>query len=245
MKKRYISTALLVIMASAAVGEDPIPTLSEFHSRGYKAFAAGEKEKALAIFAEAHKKFPEDAYVSDNLAGLLMLKKDYDEALAVLEQAHKNHPKDAAIIEKLGHVYLKLKRFPDAVKVYTEGTKILPDKKEFWHGLGTSELMIMAENGGGGVFTDASVRALDKATKIDPKDADIWFTIGEAYYLRIYYGDENDRAEVIASYKKADELGYEGAKAKALVAEKLETFKQALDRSLKEDKQKKPRQDNR
>jgi tetratricopeptide (TPR) repeat protein len=135
-----------------------------------------------------------------NLRALINCAFDYEasgafaRALKLLQQAHDILPKDANIVVWIGDNYYFQARYHDAEKWYKQAISM--DEKSFfaWRGLGLS----LAQRK---KWEDAA-DALEKASKLKPKDLDLIVILGDLYYDQLH-----DLEKALAKYQEFVQKG--------------------------------------
>ncbi len=108
-RRRYLSrlivvTALCLLGLAAAAG--PAAAAQHPYNQGCKALAAGNVEKATALFAAAVKMDPQDTDALNNLAVCYMMKSDYGKALPLLEKVLRLNAKYRGADLNIGADYI-------------------------------------------------------------------------------------------------------------------------------------------
>jgi len=165
--------------------------------------AAGEKDPNLHLFwariGEAY-----------DLAGR------NDDAINAYQQAVAAKPDNAGYYNNLGNVLARAGKIEEAKAAYTKSAELDPAQAALaWRNFGISLYSV-------GRMTEA-VEPLQKATTIDPKNAQGWYLLGACLVASADYKQVGDKMEVtlkpgtVEAYQKAIELdpnGPYGAQAK-------------------------------
>jgi Flp pilus assembly protein TadD len=93
------------------------------HQLGIIYGEAGEVDEALKYLEKARALLPENSEVTNNLANVYFLKKDYKAAQAAYEKAAELDKADPYILVNLTLTYLKLDNRDKAIETFKQATK--------------------------------------------------------------------------------------------------------------------------
>ncbi len=155
---------------------------------GQALIAAGRGGEASEAFRDYIDKDPERA---DVFRGIELFRDDKpDDAIAVFRDVLKRNPRNVNALRQLAIVNWRAKqRYDDAEALLRQATTLADDFFGGWLTLGAL-LMEM------GKYVEA-IAAYDKATKLDPKNAEAWAGLGSANGRAMY------PEKAVAAYEKA------------------------------------------
>jgi Flp pilus assembly protein TadD len=154
------------------------------YQQGRQAFSSGDYAKAAAFFASAASG---DAH-SDALLlegkSLANIGK-FSDADEVLHRYLTLHPESADGFYMLGFVLHRENRPADSLRAYTQAAALSTPKADDLRIVGLDYVLLND-------FPDA-IRWLKKATEFDPKNEQVWYSLGRCYYTQNRF-EEAERA---------------------------------------------------
>jgi len=140
---------------------------------GYKAYQAGEYQRASRAFQEAVRLKPNYAEAWADLGIVYNHLQQLDDAVKAELEAVRLKPDNEAAWITLGDAYGALRQYNGAINAEQQATRLSPSDGVAWRALG--EAYIVAGH------WDQAVGPLEEATKITPNDAKAWYALGLAY----------------------------------------------------------------
>ncbi|MGN6625944.1 MAG: tetratricopeptide repeat protein [Tepidisphaeraceae bacterium] len=167
-------------------------TATQDYVNGYRSYKAGDQDAAIRSLQSAVAKNPNLTMARSLLGDLYRQRNDYASAAQQYEALTRLDPYTQSNQYYLGLSYQFLARYVDAARAYLSGLKLSPKDFRSNENLGTVYLAV------GDI--DNAVTYLDRATQIEPKNANAWSNLGVALDARQSY--------VLAesAYRKAIEL---------------------------------------
>lgn len=156
-------------------------------------------DQALKALITASNLDPNDAEIRGNLGTVRRQKGDLPGAITDLEMAVKLKPDDAQFANNLGVAYRFAKRDADAVKAFQKAIALAPNDASFHFNLAAAYRRQTAKNPD---LIAPSIAEYEKATSLDPANAEAWFDLGFMYKQ----DHQNDKA--IAAFNKYLELNH-------------------------------------
>jgi tetratricopeptide (TPR) repeat protein len=154
-------------------------------------------DQALSALVTASTLDPNDAEIRGNLGTVRRQKGDLPGAIADLEAAVKLKPEDAQFANNLGVAYRVAKREADAIKVFQRAIELAPNDASFHFNLAVAYRRQTEKTPD---LIPQAISEYEKATSLDPANAEGWFDLGFMYKL----DHQNDKA--IAAFHKYLEL---------------------------------------
>jgi tetratricopeptide (TPR) repeat protein len=169
-------------------------------------------DRAIGSLTTASGIDPKDGEIRYQLGTLRRVKGDTAGAIADLEAATKLKPAEAQYWNNLGVAYRANKRDDDAVTAYKKAIELSPNDPGFHFNLAVA-LRRKTEKDPDQI--PAAIAEYEKATGLDPSNADAWFDLGYMYKQ----DHQNDKA--IEAFNKDLELnkGKDSAGAKKIQEE--------------------------
>jgi adenylate cyclase len=180
-KKEYVpaqETAKQVLAIDAA-NLDAISNLAMAYDMN------GQNDMAKKTYEEALAKNPDDQDLTFNLARLSYLNKEYDKAIALFQRVITKSPEDYDANLNVGNAYLTMA---------DELRKSLVEKEAAKVTVSEAEVAKLKE------FYRAAIPFLEKAVKVKPDNAAVYYNLGVAY---VNIGEAEKGAEF---FSKAESL---------------------------------------
>jgi Flp pilus assembly protein TadD len=180
---RVLRTSLAAVICCAGIGLQA--QSGSLFDQARAAFSGGDYNKAADLFAqaEAHDPGHSDALLFEgkSLANLGR----FPEAEVALRSYTLRHPQSADALFMLGFVLHREDKPADSLRVYTEGAALSTPTAEDLRIVGLDYVLLDD-------FPDA-IRWLTKATEFDPKNEQVWYSLGRCYYSQSRF-DEAEKA---------------------------------------------------
>jgi Flp pilus assembly protein TadD len=154
---------------------------------GMAYYRNNQGDQALKALVTASTLDPNDAEIRGNLGTVRRQKGDVAGAIVDLEAAVKLKPDDPQFANNLGVAYRVAKRDADAVKAFQKAIALSPNDAGFHFNLAVAYRRQTDKNP---EVIPQAITEYEKATSLDPANAEGWFDLGFMYKL----DHQNDKA---------------------------------------------------
>jgi tetratricopeptide (TPR) repeat protein len=156
----------------------------------------GEMERALDAYRKVLNVDPGQSDLASRVAGLLIQQDDFPQAIDVLKDAIKANPNNAEPYQQLAFIYTRyLKRTDQAIDYANRAIALNPGDVEGYQRLVEIELAAGQER--------RAVEALDRALKVQSRDANFWTHLGKLYVAILFKSDSQPKPDEL---KKVSEV---------------------------------------
>jgi tetratricopeptide (TPR) repeat protein len=173
-RRRIISAFLAFIMPALLCGLRSSAQSNSAFDRGLAAFRAGDYSSAAALFAEAETSAPGATDALLYQAKSLVHLQDFPGAEKVLRSYVSSHPNSSDAFYMLGFVLSRQNRPAESLATYTKAAAITTPTADDLKVVGLDYVLLDD-------YPDA-IKWLEKATSMDPRNVDAWYSLGRAYY---------------------------------------------------------------
>jgi len=134
----------------------------------------GELEDALVVYQKVLTVDPGEVELASRVASLLTRQEEYPRAIDILKDAIKANPKETAPYLQLAFIYAKHLQKPDqALKYANEAIALDPEDLDAYQRIYEIEI--------GRGDPKKALAALDRAAKVNSKNANFWTRLGKLY----------------------------------------------------------------
>src|SRR3569623_235023 len=175
-----IPFAVAMLLAAPAFADKDADA---YYKEGLAYKQEGKIDEAIKARSAAVAQNPRHGMAWAALGSLYKQKKDLPKSIDAYEHATQIITKDAALWTNLGTAYANTDRNADAVKALSPAEKLAPKDAEVHAKLGT---VLRKKNDD----ADKAIPEYEKATALDPGNADGWFDLGFMYKKN----HDNDKA---------------------------------------------------
>jgi tetratricopeptide (TPR) repeat protein len=173
-RPRAISVLLLSLVTAAFLSLQGSAQSGNAFDRGLSAFRAGNYSSAAALFAEAETATPgvTDALLYEGKS--LVHLQDFVGAEKALRSYVSSHPNSSDALYMLGFVLHRQNRPAESLATYTKAAAITAPTADDLKIVGLDYVLLDD-------YPDA-IKWLGKATSMDARNIDAWYSLGRAYY---------------------------------------------------------------
>lgn len=142
----------------------------------------------ITLSFSAYSRTGDDPELVSPLGAKFYAQPDEKNQIAEAEKKLAEDPKHIELVIALGRAQAAVWRYRDAIATYTRGIEIAPDNAMLYRHRGHRYISIRQ--------FDKAIKDLDRASKLNDKDFDIWYHLALAHYLKGQF------AEAAQSYEK-------------------------------------------